>query len=200
MSLKETSVNTTRQVAAIACVAATTLLSTAAHSAPIQYAANGHWYEFISTPVNWTQAFAAANASTFLGLQGYLATITTAGENAFVATNVANGGLAWLGGSDAGAAVNAWTWRNGPEAGQAFTYTNWDAGEPNNCCGGEDYVHINWGPGGTWNDHGGPGNPGQVNGYIIEYGAPNGVPEPMSLALVLTCGVLAVGFSRRRRA
>jgi hypothetical protein len=191
---------TTRQVAAIACVAATAWLSTAATAAPIQYAGNGHWYEFIATPVNWTQAFGAANASTHLGLQGYLATITSAGENAFVSANVANGGLAWLGGSDAGAAVNAWTWRNGPEAGQAFTYTNWAGGEPNNCCGGEDYVHINWGAGGTWNDHGGPGNPGQVNGYIVEYSAANGVPEPMSLALVLTCGALAAGFSRRRRA
>jgi hypothetical protein len=186
-------------LAAVACVAAVSGMSAPAHAAPIQYAANGHWYEFIATPVNWTQAFAAANASTFLGLQGYLATITTAGENTFVASNVASGGLAWLGGSDAGAAVNAWTWRNGPEAGQAFSYTSWGGGEPNNCCGGEDYVHINFGGLGLWNDHGGPGNPGQVNGYIIEYSANGAVPEPMSLALVLSSAALAAAFSRRRR-
>jgi hypothetical protein len=188
-----------RQLASLSCLASALLLSAPVQAAPVQYAPNGHWYEFINTQVNWSQAFAAANASTYLGLQGYLATITGAGENAFVANAVANGGLAWLGGSDAGAAVNDWTWRNGPESGQAFTYTNWATGEPNNCCGGEDFVHINWGPGGTWNDHGGPGNPGQLNGYIVEYSGTISVPEPMSLALVLTSGALAASFSRRRR-
>lgn len=64
-----------------------------------------------------------------------------------------------------------WTWRAGTEAGQGLGYTNWAPGEPNNCCGGENSAHLNWQSSGEWNDHGGPGNPGQLNGYVIEYAA-----------------------------
>ncbi|HET6787179.1 MAG TPA: PEP-CTERM sorting domain-containing protein [Aquabacterium sp.] len=165
-------------------------------AAPVQWAGNGHWYEYIDTNLTWDDAFAAANASTFMGMSGYLATVTSEAENTFVSISVANGSLAWLGGSDAGAAVNEWTWRNGPEAGQAFTYANWLAGEPNNCCGGEDYVHTNFISLAGWNDHGGPGNAGQANGYLVEYSAP--VPEPLSVLLTVS-GLAVVGVSTRRR-
>lgn len=172
-----------------------------AAAAPTQWTiasgGNDHWYEFIDTSVDWNTAFAAANSSSHLGMGGYLATITSATENAFVA-NVAHGSLAWLGGSDSGAAINDWTWRNGPENGQAFTFTAWGGGEPNNCCGGEDYVHINWGGIGLWNDHGGPGNFWQVNGYVVEYSAP--VPEPETYAMLLAGLGLLGTIARRRRA
>lgn len=169
--------------------------ATSAMAVPV-HAGNGHWYEYIATNVDWGTAFAAASASTYLGMQGYLATITSAAENAHIASTVTGGALAWIGGSDAGNPINFFTWRGGPEIGQAFTYTNWATGEPNNCCGGENYVHINFGGLGKWNDHGGPGNPGQINGYVVEY---NGVPEPTTLALLL--GGLAIGgFARRGRA
>lgn len=164
---------------------------------PVQWAVNGHWYEYNPEPVTWDVAYFIANSSTFQGMQGYLATITSAEENLFVSDTVALGALSWLGGSDHDAAnINDWTWRNGPEAGQAFTYTNWNGGEPNNCCGGEDYLHTNWGGLGFWNDHGGPGNPTQQNGFIIEYSAP--VPEPETYALLLA-GLGLVGFAARRR-
>lgn len=166
-------------------------------AAPVQWAGNGHWYEYIDTNLTWDDAFAAANASTFLGMQGYLATVTSDAENTFASIVVANGSLAWLGGSDAGAPVNDWTWRNGPEAGQAFTYANWNAGEPNNCCGGEDYLHTNFGAAAAWNDHGGPGNANQANGYLVEYSVA-AVPEPLSMSLTLG-GLAVVGVSAMRR-
>lgn len=178
------------------------LASSSAVAVPVQWVAgNGHWYEFVGTASTAQEAFAAAAAATFMGMPGYLATVTSADENTFVSSNVAGGALAWLGGSDAGAPVNVWTWRVGPEAGQAFTFTNWAGGEPNNCCGGEDYVHTNFGGLGRWNDHGAPGNAGQRNGFVIEYGPmpPPPVPEPASLAL-LGLGLAGVGLVRRRRA
>lgn len=170
--------------------------STGAFAAPIQWADNGHWYEYVSNQVTPQDAFALAQASVFNGMQGYLATITSGGENLFASSNVAQGALAWLGGSDDGNAVNNWTWRNGPEAGQAFTYSSWGSSEPNNCCGGENYVHTNWSGLGLWNDHGGPGNSYQVNGYIVEYSP---VPLPSAAPFMLSGVAALMGLARRRK-
>ena len=84
---------------------------------------NDYWYEFVSTSVTWQDAFTAANAAPVHEHGRLPRPSPSATENTFIA-NPANGSLAWLGGSDAGNAINAWTWRNGPQAGQAFTYTN----------------------------------------------------------------------------
>lgn len=86
-----------------------------------------------------------------------------------MASDIAGGDEVWIGGSDAGDEGN-WTWRNGLEAGQAFTYTNWNLGEPNNCCDGEDYIHVTWGHiTGVWNDSGSPGSTWHLTGYVVEY-------------------------------
>lgn len=197
--------------------AALLLGASAAQAIPIQWTsgtgANGHWYEFVSAPVNWTTARTQALAGIWLGESGYLANVTSAEENLFVSTVIAQGQLAWLGGSDewnarAESDEGKWKWMDGPEAGQMFwnsgvtqLYANWAPGEPNNCCGGEDYLLTNWAFPGGWNDHGGPGNPWQLNGYVVEYTgalAPSAIPEPGSLALAVG-GLAGLAWLRRRR-
>jgi len=182
-------------------------------AAPVQWkpaaGGNGHWYEFVDSPVTWQSAFLLAQSRAHLGMQGYLATVTSASENRFVSSRVAGGSLAWLGGSDAGSRVNKWSWRAGPEAGDRFTFSNWAPGQPDDCCRGENFLQTNWrGNTGSWNDSGGPGrHAGQVNGFVIEYGpavraalpVTAAVPEPQSWALMgLGLAVLA-GVARRRR-
>mgnify|MGYP003348408187 CR=1 FL=1 len=85
-----------------------------------------------------------------------LATITSRLENSLAAL-AGSYNTAWIGGRRL--SNGTWRWERGPEAGQAFTYTNWAAGEPNNCCGGTNglgYAGENatqfTGTNGNWND------------------------------------------------
>src|SRR5262245_46650056 len=76
----------------------------AANAVPIFDPASGHYYELVTTDtrISWDQANAAANARTFAGLQGHLATVTSADEQAFIGstfdfTNTAGNGI-YIGG------------------------------------------------------------------------------------------------------
>jgi len=165
---------------------------------------NGHFYERVETPVDFATARAAALASTHNGLSGYLVTITSAAENAFL-VNLA-GGIGWSSGSDA-AQEGAWRWLDGPEAGTAFwidgvtqTYAAWGPGEPNTFAGiQEDFMAIKFGQQSAWNDL--PFNSGQ--GYYVEYSAapPMAVPEPSAWALlILGFGLAGAAMRSSRRA
>ena len=143
-------------------------------------AANDHYYEFVSGGITWTAAQAAAAARNFFGLQGYLATVTSAAENAFIASKLQ--GQGWMGANDV-ATEGDWFWVTGPEAGTQFStgdntptavanrYMNWNAGEPNNA-GTENYGHFLMG--GKWNDY--ANDNASIQGYVVEYGGMTGDP------------------------
>jgi flagellin len=150
-----------------------------------------------SGDVAWTTARTGATSSTFNGLTGYLANITSAEEQSFIASKVS--GLAWFGATDQTTA-DVWIWADGPEAGQQFwqglaggsavggRYNNWAVGEPNNA-GGEDYAHLL--ANGKWNDF---PNTNNVNQYIVEYGGVRGVSTNTSKTILIgTPGYINVG-------
>ena len=136
---------------------------------------NGHFYRPISTGAFYTSAKSAAAATNFKGQQGYLVTITSADEDAFIFNNVPQSQI-WFALSDA-AQEGFWRIDAGPENGTliktqngqfagniAGQYNNWAGGEPNNS-GGEHYAVTKWN-GSQWNDL--PNNFSCP--YVIEYG------------------------------
>jgi hypothetical protein len=158
--------------------------------------ANGHFYEFVPGQVDWATAKAGAAGRTYLGVAGYLATITSADENEFVRQTLND--VAWIGASDDVAEIDAatgtatfadqnaaeghWHWVTGPEAGTNFSngdttpvpvagqFADWNAGEPNNDAGSENFASMLIGAGttGKWNDL--SGGAGGTAGYVVEYG------------------------------
>ena len=74
-----------------------------------------HFYRFINKPgISWTNAKAEASSPDmkYYGLQGYLATISSSGENDFIQQKT--NGVGWIGASDA-AVEGEWRWVTGPE-------------------------------------------------------------------------------------
>ena len=174
---------------------------------PIFSSANGHYYEFVrydaSATKTWTVANGAASGKNFLGLTGYLATVTSASENQFMNDRIKETG--WIGGSSLGTVGTGrvWKWVVGPELGTTFwngnepvnggkpvagQYANWalpttgsSTGEPNNSLGAgtnftlnnEPYAHFL--TDGTWNDFAND-NP-SLQGYWVEYSTATGLGD-----------------------
>lgn len=143
---------------------------------------NGHFYEFVTSPnTSWTAAKAAAAARSYLGLTGYLCTITSAAEDTFIHNKLSSDG--WIGAQATPETTlpRVWKWANGPEDGTSFcnhnsgstctaingAYMHWNGGEPNNA-GGEGCGEIYFGNGGSWNDL--PCGYTGLGGYVVEYG------------------------------
>ena len=67
-----------------------TLMAGTAFAAPVQWSSavggNDHWYEFVvpTNQISVVDAEATAESSSHMGLGGYLATITSAAEQAFL--------------------------------------------------------------------------------------------------------------------
>lgn len=170
----------------------------------------GHYYDVISAQgITWQDARVAALSNFYLGLQGHLATITSASEHSFVnAAILANGGgEMWAGGyQDPAGETNpqaGWTWVNGEGAFPGFNslapYAFWNGGEPNDAYGpgSEQYLGLNHGPG--FNDE---GNLNLITGYVIEYdpNTINDTPDAGATASMLGGAFVLLGtFARRLR-
>ncbi len=94
---------------------------------------NDHWYAVYPVTTHWQGAKAAVEALVQDSLPGYLATITSAEENEFITTQVLAGTTQPMPfGIDQfylGCALSGtWSWLTG----EAFAYSNWGTGEPNN--------------------------------------------------------------------
>ena len=168
-----------------------------ATATPIYFSGTGHYYDLVyhQEPVSWHEAKTEAESITYLGTPGYLATITSQAENDFIVSSLLNEATAaafWLGGFQPNqdpAPDGNWEWITG----EAWSYTNWAAGEPSD--GGdypyEDVVEIlgppSTAPTGTWNDV----YTGPLEGrgsYVIEYP----IPEPVTLVVLAASGLLLI--------
>ena len=154
-------------------------LSVAATVNPTGYyynGVNGHFYRPITTGATYTAARAASLLTTFKGQTGYLVTITSADEDAFIQANVPQTNI-WFAATDE-VIDGRWVIDAGPEKGTvmktsngplagniAGVYNNWANGEPNGSNHSEDYAVTKWN-GNKWNDL----SNNWANPYVIEYG------------------------------
>ena len=131
---------------------------------------NHHWYQVIDTPMTWHAARDYCGAA-----GGYLVTIESADENAFVYDLL---DWSWLGATDE-SEEGVWRWVNG----ELLSYTNWADDEPNNGeWTGHDgpyehYLSFKSETSGKWNDIAN----GSVN-FICEY--TQGKPADFARAVV----------------
>ena len=108
-----------------------------------QNPANGHSYKVLTSCGSWTACQEAAIAE-----GGYLVTITSQAENAWLVTTFGGSTHYWIGFTDKDS-EGTWQWVNGEEV----TYTNWNSGEPNGGKG-ENYalLYMSGNKSGKWND------------------------------------------------
>lgn len=169
----------------------------------------GNTYTVVADPaVTWSQASQlAANDG------GFLASINSAAEQAFVAQLMgdagAPGGAYWIGLQRSG---NNFGWASG----EPLSFTNWHAGQPDNNGGNETVGAILWsnsgdnaaGAPGTWNDLPDPYNSAASTyvdlnngGFIVEQAGPAGTPAavPLPAAILMApVGMIIVGVAMRR--
>lgn len=169
-------------------------------AAPIYNPANGHYYEaaFSSAALDWPTAKSLAEASSYLGLGGHLATITSADENGWLVANLGGAvdASAFLGGFQPPGSLEpsgGWQWVTG----EAWLYTNWLPGQPSNTRpDGEDVLHF-YGAGdpGKWNDiH---GLRSLQRAFIVEYES-SSVPDAGGCLGLLSVAFVALGLHKPR--
>src|SRR5215510_2887252 len=192
-----------RSAAVAALILVASSIGGPAAGAPVSFGSN--YYDFVPTVgISWADASAAASASMFLGVNGHLATVTSAAENNFIVSSFDFSAfkdqlaIAWLGGLVSSSGIG--TWVVGPEAGVSFSsygsaltsrYANWGGIEPNNAPSAVEMQigTLNWFgiTQGKWADAQNglsspcPGLCDPIVGYFVEYEAPAPVPLSPSI-------------------
>ena len=185
-----------------------TLTSSVSPADAAYYSVTNNYYQYVNTELDWDDADSAAAGTTLNGANGYLATITSQGEMAFIVDKIGGEDPVWLGGTDVGSEGD-WYWSRGvdgsgtPSAdfwvggatGSASNnfYTAWCPNEPNNAGGNEHYLQITFATndddapdGGCWNDlrnNGSTSSDYNPTGYVIEY---NGSGPSIQTTNILT--------------
>ena len=169
------------------------------YEVPTLNPANGHYYLYVPGQLTWTEARAAAEQLSFMGVSGHLATISDASEGAFVRGIDPSFHGGWLGGFQDTSAPGysepggGWAWITG----EPFTYTNWrtSTGEPNNGSAlGENVLEMT--DTGDWNDAADTAsifNPGYVIEFDVSIGTTYCTSQPNSTGAI---GVLTALGSR----
>jgi hypothetical protein len=153
----------------------------------------GHYYERTAVSLTWDEARVNAANRTLSGVDGHLATISNATEN-WAVQNIGGADNKWIGFHDSnqvstldsvalGATEGTFQWVNG----EAVTYTNWNAGEPNDSPA-EDAALIT--SSGGWNDYGAGASLGQADQRLtsmVEY-------DTFLYSLAMTERKAAAGF------
>ncbi len=143
------------------------------------------FYQYVSGPLSWTAARAAAQASAINGVAGHLVNITSQAENDFIyqmgldngttSSTGASGNRIWLGATDI-VTDQEWVWVDGIEGGMQFSsggtpvnnfYENWGGGQPNNSGGAQVYGTVWFNGDDTWDDR----NATDAHNYVIEWDA-----------------------------
>jgi hypothetical protein len=153
-------------------------------AAPVQWptsqGGSGHYYDFVAGSYTWGGASMAADGSVYLGMPGYLATITSPAERSFLSAHFTRkygdvpvgylGGYQDNGAGDYAEPAGGWRWITG----EPWIYTNWwtEVGFPDNYGGGQDYLRTQGRF--LWDDVEHASSAGTVTGYYVEY-AP--IPE-----------------------
>ncbi|WP_201292672.1 fibronectin type III domain-containing protein [Cellulomonas citrea] len=129
-----------------------TAYETTAGGDPVVYSpSNGHYYQYFpSSGIGWNEARDAAKTQSFVGNDGYLATIPDADVNQLVTSRIPDADNVWIGAysiddetdSNGDHIYRTWVWADGPLRDQSFTLC--DTWTGSGTCGFVAGAHLDY--------------------------------------------------------